>query len=150
AFKEFGMDLEMEFKRDIEAIQYLGNKVYRNNKQKHPEIHRQYQLWHDQHQKASQTYNTALQPDLYRLFANEYIEDVINLARFYHVKPPKMALITDQKFSKNNKWFLQVQQELTNLRVNLITLDPIKDNLQKHVPETGRFIEKVQQSPVGG
>ncbi|CAG8546415.1 38028_t:CDS:10 [Gigaspora margarita] len=35
----------IEFHNDIEAIQYLGNKVYHLNKKEHPTIHYQHQLW---------------------------------------------------------------------------------------------------------
>ncbi|CAG8558516.1 10490_t:CDS:2, partial [Cetraspora pellucida] len=165
AFKEFGMDLEVEFHNDIEFIQYLGNKVYRLKKNFHPDLHYQYRLYetlkhmnknsipyckwpelivyHDPsatllrrtsfryyqgsvqnrnylhasiQRNCDHAYNAAWNPDLYRMFAYEYIDDLNELARYYRVKGFSARVITDQKLDRKDRYFLQVKIDTPNLK----------------------------------
>jgi len=158
AYHYFGMDMEVEFHTDIEHIQYLGNKVYRLNKNEHPNEWYQYSLYKQLKHKSSnlpmtpnpkllvyhdpsstllrrtstryyqasvnsrkylhswimktcgQGLLTAWNPDLWLMFANEYIDDVKQLAQYYHVNPNTLniSIKTDQKLSRDDRYFKQV------------------------------------------
>ncbi|CAG8598329.1 10546_t:CDS:2 [Cetraspora pellucida] len=91
AFNYFGMDLEVEFHNDIEAIQYL--------------------VYHDNSATLQRRISTRYYQASPKSYQYLHASIMRSLAYKLRVEVPHMTLTTDQKCKDKNKWFLQVNVE---------------------------------------